>query len=129
MPLLLQAAAEAQQAVEELGAAADSTGQQLSTQLAEQAAEGARLREQLKQLSAELLDVRGQQEVQATQTSMLEAREKQHEQQVQEQAAKIKERAAELESAAKELQVLVWGGGRCSTTSGGAEWLSSRPSV
>jgi uncharacterized coiled-coil protein SlyX len=104
-PTCLQATAEANRAVEEAAAAADTTGQQLAVQLAEQAAKGERLREQVKQLSGELLDVRGQLDVQATQHSMLEAREKQHEAQGQEQAARLKEKAAELEAVAKELQV------------------------
>jgi hypothetical protein len=52
-----------------------------------------------------MLDLRGELDVQTTQQTMLEAREQQHQQQLQEQAAKTKEKAAELEAVSKELQV------------------------
>lgn len=108
LPITLQAIAAAEQAAEEAGEEAEASKQQLSTQLQEQTAENSKLKEQLKKLNADLLDLRGQFEVQSTQQSLLEAREQQHQQQLQEQAAKLKEKAAELEAVAKELQV--WAG-------------------
>lgn len=101
----MQAIAAAQQAAEEAESTADASVQQLSTQLQEQTAENGKLRAQLKKLNADLLDLRGQLEVQGTQQSMLEAREQQHQHHLQEQTAKMKEKAAELEAVAKELQV------------------------
>jgi predicted nuclease with TOPRIM domain len=103
--LYVQAIAAAEQAAQEAECAAEASEQQLSVQLQEQAAENSRLKEQLKKLNADLLDLRGQLEVQTTQQSMVAARETQHQQQLQEQAAKLKEKAAELEVTAKELQV------------------------
>lgn len=101
----VQAIAAAQQAAEQAEATAQESVQQLSEQLQEQAAENSKLKEQLKKLNADLLDLCGQLDVQTTQQSMLEAREQQHQQQLQEQTAKMKEKAAELETATKELQV------------------------
>lgn len=103
--LYVQAIAAAEQAAQEAECAAEASEQQLSVQLQEQAAENSRLKEQLKKLNADLLDLRGQLDVQTTQQSMVAARETQHQQQLQEQAAKLKEKAAELEATSKELQV------------------------
>lgn len=101
----MQAIGAAQQAAADAEAAAEASTQALSSQLQEQTEESSKLREQLKKLSADLLDLRGQLDVQTTQHSMVEAREAQHQQQVQEQAVRLKEKAAELEAANKELQV------------------------
>lgn len=91
--------------------AAAARDQQLSSQLEELNAENGKLREQLKELNSSVLDLRGKLEVSSTAQSMMEAREKQHEQQMQEQAGRIKEKAAELELLQKEVEV---GAGMCS---------------
>jgi len=101
----LQAMAAAEQAAQEAASAADISQQELSSRLQDQAAENAKLKDQLKKLNADLLDLRGQLDVQATQQAMLEAREQQHQQQLQEQGTKLKDKAAELDAMTKELQV------------------------
>lgn len=101
----LQTAENAKQAVSAVENAAAGQQQQLQDQLQELNAANSKLREQLAQLNSDSLDLKGQLEVQTTQVDMLEAREKQHEQQLHDQVAKLKEKVAEIERMAKQLQV------------------------
>jgi predicted nuclease with TOPRIM domain len=101
----VQAATTAEQQLSDAADASTDREQQLANQLDQMAAENSLLKEQVKELNSTCTDQKGQLEVSAAAQSMFEARESQHQQQLQEQAVKMKERAAELELLQKQLQV------------------------
>lgn len=96
--------------------AADSREQQLQSRVAELTKQNSKLKEQFEDLNSSCLDLKGQLEVQITQVSMLEARQKQHEQQTNEQAGRLRGKTAELESIGKQLQVRLKEAFHCSTS-------------